>query len=648
MYKSWLLLFTAHLATGASLRIQNITVDSFQTGSGGKYVKEMAKDNNPNTFWHSGFLPIAPLPHWAVLQLDSVRLINGISYLPRQDQFTDGRIGQYKVETSIDGSSFTQASSGEWVNDRSKKYSGFPKIHAQYVRITALTAGDSSNKTVVAGFEVLSAPDLTIDDTINGQWGPMIDFPLVPAGAFLLPSGRILTFSAYKNNNYIEKGKGITHTAIYDPVDESVSHLVVDQTEHDMFCPGISLDADGRAILTGGNNGRKTSIYEPTSRSWKKGAEMNLVRGYQSTTTLSDGRIFSIGGSWTDGVGAWERKDGEIYDPAPTANNWTMLPGCKVEAMLTNDTGKTYRADNHGWLFGWKDGSVFQAGPSKMMNWYYTKGQGSTVSAGIRGSNAVDSMAGNAAMYDAVSGKILAVGGAPQYEGYNATNLAFLITIGEPGTTATTETLQPMRYRRAFSNSVILPDGKVFITGGQETPKTFTDTTAVMVSELWDPVTQTFTEIPEHTVPRTYHSVAILMLDGRVFTGGGGLNGDVLENHEDGQIYSPAYLFDSTGALATRPLITGLESSEIKVGATFEITTDTAVTGFSLIRYGSATHTVNTDQRRIPLTPSASVGTTYTVTIPSEPGIALPGYWMLFALNAAGTPSIGRSIKILI
>lgn len=75
-----------------------------------------------------------------------------------------------------------------------------------------------------------------------------------------------------------------------------------------------------------------------------------------------------------------------------------------------------YRGDNHGWLFGWKNGYVFQAGPAVAMNWYGTSGTGSQASAGTRASDS-DSMCGNAVLYDAVGGNILTVGGAPAYVG---------------------------------------------------------------------------------------------------------------------------------------------------------------------------------------------------------------------------------------
>ena len=60
----------------------------------------------------------------------------------------------------------------------------------------------------------------------------------------------------------------------------------------------------------------------------------------------------------------------------------------------------------------------------------------------------------------------------------------------------------------------------------------------------------------------------------------------------------------------------------------------------------SVTHTVNTDQRRIPLIPLSAGTNKYTVTVPNEPGIAIPGYWMVFGMNGAGVPSIAKTVLI--
>jgi Domain of unknown function (DUF1929) len=59
------------------------------------------------------------------------------------------------------------------------------------------------------------------------------------------------------------------------------------------------------------------------------------------------------------------------------------------------------------------------------------------------------------------------------------------------------------------------------------------------------------------------------------------------------------------------------------------VTSSTALKIISIIRLGSSTHSVNNDQRRLelcgPAAGACAAGTSNTVTIPADPGIALPG-----------------------
>jgi galactose oxidase len=80
-------------------------------------------------------------------------------------------------------------------------------------------------------------------------------------------------------------------------------------------------------------------------------------------------------------------------------------------------------------------------------------------------------------------------------------------------------------------------------------------------------------------------------------------------------------------------------------GKVITVKTDTAVTSFAIVRMGTATHSVDTDQRRLSLAPTAVTGG-YQLTIPADAGVAVPGYWMLFAMNAKGVPSVAKTIKI--
>ena len=475
----------------------------------------------------------------------------------------------------------------------------------------------------------------------GGSWGLTIDFPLVPVSAALeATTGRLLVWSSYAASTFGGSNGQMTITSIYDPSSQLVTERTVTNTGHDMFCVGLSMNANGQAIAAGGNTDSATSIYDPASDAWIKGGRLNIGRGYQAQASLSDGRTFTIGASWAGGQGG---KNSEIYNPS--SNTWSALSGAPVAPMLTNDAQGVYRADNHAWLFGWKQGSVFQAGPSKAMNWYGTSGSGSQKGAGNRASD-TDSMCGDAIMYDAVAGSILTAGGSPSYQDSQATSNAHIITIGAPNTTPTVKTIANMAYPRAFANGVVLPDGTVLVVGGQSSPVPFSDDTSQLTPELFNPKTNSWTQMAPIGMPRNYHSVALLLLDGTIMNGGGGLCGSCSTNHYDAQIWSPPYLYNTAGGKATRPVINSLSATKAKVGTTLTVNTNSAVASMSLIRMASTTHTVNTDQRRIPLTLTGAGTNGYKTTIPNDSGVALPGYWMLFAMNAAGTPSVGKIVQI--
>lgn len=313
--------------------------------------------------------------------------------------------------------------------------------------------------------------------------------------------------------------------------------------------------------------------------------------------------------------------------------------------MLTADSQGIYRADNHGWLFGWKNSYVFQAGPSKAMNWYNTAGGGSQKGAGNR-ANDGDSMCGNAVMYDASTGKILTVGGSPNYVDSPATSNAHIITLGAPGTNPVVTTIGNMHNARTYANAIVLPSGQVFIAGGQISGLQFTDIGSWFTPELWDPLTNAFTRMTPNTIPRNYHSFGLLLPDGTVLVGGGGLCWTCSVNHFDAQIFTPPYLLNADGSAAPRPVITSVSATVFTPGAKLTIKTNVPVTSAALVRVGSSTHTVNTDQRRLPLTLSGGAGNTYTVTVANDYGIVLPGYWMLFVLNANRTPSVAKMVQV--
>ena len=249
-------------------------------------------------------------------------------------------------------------------------------------------------------------------------------------------------------------------------------------------------------------------------------------------------------------------------------------------------------------------------------------------------------------MYDI--GKILTVGGSPDYDDSDATKHAHVIDISKGKGKVTVKKVADMHHARAFNNSVVLPSGEVVVVGGQSRAVIFTDTTSAYHAEIWNPKTEQFTQLAAMKVPRNYHSIALLMNDGRIFVAGGGLCGTCTTNHPDAEIFTPPYLLTVDGKPAIRPIIKSAPSIA-RPGDTIKVEVDTSgLHSFSLTRMSAATHAVNNDERRIPLAIESvdQDNGKYSLKIPANTAVVIPGNYFLFALNKNGVPSIAKVINI--
>ncbi len=485
---------------------------------------------------------------------------------------------------------------------------------------------------------------LAQEQSQKGAWGALIPLDLIPVSVANLPDGRLMTWSS-KYRLSFGSGDGFTYTQIFDPFASSGNQVLprsVSETNHEMFCPGINNLPDGRILVAGGSTSERTTIYDPTTGVWSRADDMNLPRGYQGNVTLLDGSVFTLGGSWSGGRGG---KSAELYSPE---SGWVSIPSIQGELLLEGNDSNIderqqgiYRSDNHAWLWAAPNGKIFHAGPGTDMHWIDVRDLNNPTVQNL-GDRAGDtySMNGTTAMFDI--GKLLKVGGSRTYSGGTpASDKTFIIDINSEAPNVTP--VNGFKRARAMHNSTVLPDGKVLITGGLKTAKVFTDVGAEYVGEIYDPSTNTWVDTAPMQVPRTYHSVAILMADARVFVGGGGLCGNCGDkNHLDAEIYSPPYLFSNDGSLAARPTVSAPELADYN--SIISVSGSESINSFNLIRLSSATHSVNNEQRRIPLS-FTSAGTAYDLEIPDR-ALLPPGYYMLFALDGAGVPSIAEILKI--
>ncbi|MFW6690590.1 discoidin domain-containing protein [Streptomyces sp. MAR4 CNX-425] len=118
------------------------------------FEPERAADGDPNTFWHSEYVPVTPLPQSLTLNLGEVRPVSGVTYQPRVDGNLNGTILDYTVYVSADGRDFTEVAAGTWARDARLKTASFAAADARYVRLEAHRAsgGDyASAAEVTAG-----------------------------------------------------------------------------------------------------------------------------------------------------------------------------------------------------------------------------------------------------------------------------------------------------------------------------------------------------------------------------------------------------------------------------------------------------------------------------------------------------------------
>jgi galactose oxidase-like protein/Big-like domain-containing protein len=446
------------------------------------------------------------------------------------------------------------------------------------------------------------------DPAVVGQFSPLTSWPSNAVHAVLLPSGKVLWWASY--------GAG-DNPRIWDPI--SNTHTAVTRAGYNIFCAGHSILGNGQVLVTGGTAAvppsgvANASIYDPVSGNWTFLPNMNAGRFYPTNTALPNGDVLVLGGDISPQLGT---------DPLPqvwqaSSGTWRDL---STAQLLLPTYPKMHLAPN---------GNVFYAGPGPISRYINTAGTGSwstgpTIQFGVRDY-------GPSVMYD--NGKIILVGG-----GSPPTATAETINLNDP--IPTWRYTGTMANARRQANGTLLPDGTVFVTGGSSGAAFDDQTLPVFPTELWNPATGTWSTMASLTTYRGYHSVALLLPDGRVLSAGGQCSVTGC-NPYSAEIFSPPYLFKGP-----RPTIVSAPTT-IPGGQTFFVGTPDAanVTQVTWIRLGAVTHTFNQEQRISFLSFSQTTGG-LNVTAPPSANLAPAGFYMLSLLNSSGVPSVASIIQV--
>jgi hypothetical protein len=168
-------------------------------------------------------------------------------------------------------------------------------------------------------------------------------------------------------------------------------------------------------------------------------------------------------------------------------------------------------------------------------------------------------------------------------------------------------------------------------------------------SEIYDPATDTWTLTAASSVPRLYHSTAVLLPDGRVVTAGGNPEGGTHVEWDNDpeeemrlEVFSPPYLFKGA-----RPQITNAPESWA-YGQKIDIATPQSgsLKWAHIIRPCVTTHSFDGSQRLVDLQIVSQAGTTVKVNVPGNRNFAPPGWYMLFIVNNGGIPSEAKWVHL--
>lgn len=495
----------------------------------------------------------------------------------------------------------------------------------------------------------------------------------------LLPTGRVLIMSMGAKHGsgrpgHGNAGQGIVNdgaAAIWDPSrgtgPESFKFIPPPPTALDdpkkrkgydlerpapVFCSGHVQLADGRVLVAGGNleslgkglGLKLLFVFDPYTESWIRQPDLQHARWYPTETRLPSGKIVILSG--TDELGT-NRPEIEVY-PA----EGEPIPGIDTSAAPKEGTSVVAKRKMglypHAYVM--KSGKLAVVGPKATdqgildpANWSWRAGLGYRGGLGTYPTSFLEP--GTTAGPE----RVFSMGGlAP------GGSLQPLVLSTRPGVDSRWRDESSLNLSRTNAPAVLLPDGSAVIVGGGEKALRQVDPMSNWPTrrqvELWNPTTRKWTLGPAQRYPRGYHSIAMLLPDGRVLSGGDDSSSTVFDDNLNDrwdttfEIYSPPYLFKGA-----RPVIES-QPKRVQYAQAFTFAVDgdaSKITRVTMMAPSSVTHAIDMNQRHLDLEVVRRDGNTITVLAPPSGNAAPPGDYLLFALNGAGVPSVGKFVEVL-
>ena len=482
-----------------------------------------------------------------------------------------------------------------------------------------------------------------------GVWQVLpFDAPVRGIHSVVLKNGNVLLVAG-SGNDPDAFAAGTFTSAVYQPRTGTFINV---PTPSDLFCSGHVQLPDGRILIMGGNKaypaadgshgyeGLKDSYtFDPDTNAYQKVNDLSSGAWYPSATVMGNGDVISLGGLGEDSSGTvateyYSNAQGRWLSLGETNQTWSFW-GLYPSMILMQD-GRLFYTGSH----------VFGNGlPGSGASIYDYAANTITPVNGLQNKDERDQSM-SVLLPPAQDQRVLTLGGGNIDSNPDANRLTDLIdlkqanpdyTAGPPLPTGTLTGGLPetSTQGKMYVSAVLLPDGKVFETGGALHNRA----DPVYEASMFDPVSNTFTaNMATDPVPRTYHSSAFLLPDGRVMAVGDNPGNGSFDMRIS--VYSPPYLFKGG-----RPQVLDVPDNQWAYGSTNQITVDSPILKASLIRPEAVTHSSDPNQRYVDL-PMTVDGNTIGLNLTSNPNLAPPGWYMLFVVGIDGVPSVAQWVHL--
>ncbi|XP_044475115.1 aldehyde oxidase GLOX-like [Mangifera indica] len=444
------------------------------------------------------------------------------------------------------------------------------------------------------------------------------------------------------------------HSIEYDVLKNSFRPLMV---QTDVWCSSGALMPDGRLVQTGGfNDGEKRiRIFKPctTGCDWQE-FENGLAarRWYATNHILPDGRQIVVGGR--------KQFNYEFY-PKDAAANTYSLPFL----LQTNDRGienNLYpfvhlNVDGNLFIFAKNRAILLNYASNKVVKTYPEMPGGDPRCYPSTGSSVLLPLKNLKAAK--IEAQVLVCGGAPTGSYIRAVRGKFIKALNTCGRITITDlnphwVMETMPTARVMGDMTLLPNGNVLIINGAASGTAGWERgrNPVLNPVLYRPNNKfgsRFQLQNPTTIPRLYHSTAILLRDGRVLVGGS--NPHIIYNFTNVlfptelslEAFSPSYLEAGFSNLRPKILFPGsqfrLQHGQ-RLAVRFTVSGKVTIDKLSvtMVSPSFTTHSFSMNQRLLRLESDkvnvvAKLKYSVQVTIPTTGNLAPAGYYLLFVVH---------------